>query len=49
MLQKLKCVALCSIFGLLSACAKRSAEDKKKQNPSIYLNILKGVIERKGE
>ena len=34
---------------ILSACAKRSAEDKKKQNPSIYLNILKGVIDRKGE
>ena len=34
---------------ILSASAKNSASDKKKQNPSMYLNILKNVIDRKGE
>lgn len=34
---------------ILSASAKNSATDKKKQNPSMYLNILKNVIDRKGE
>ena len=34
---------------ILSASAKNSAIDKKKQNPSIYLNILKSVIDKKGE
>ena len=34
---------------ILSASAKNSATDKKKQNPSMYLNILKSVIDKKGE
>ena len=34
---------------ILSASAKNSAKDKKKQNPSMYLNILKSVIDKKGE
>lgn len=34
---------------ILSGSAKRAEKDKKKQNPSIYLNILKGVIDKKGE
>lgn len=34
---------------ILSASAKNSAADKKKQNPSMYLNILKSVIDKKGE
>lgn len=34
---------------ILSASAKNSAIDKKKQNPSMYLNILKSIIDRKGE
>lgn len=34
---------------ILSASAKNSATDKKKQNPSMYLNILKNVIDKKGE
>lgn len=34
---------------ILSASAKNSASDKKKQNPSMYLNVLKNVIDRKGE
>lgn len=34
---------------ILSASAKNSATDKKKQNPSMYLNILKNIIDKKGE
>lgn len=34
---------------ILSASAKNSATDKKKQNPSMYLNILKSIIDKKGE
>lgn len=34
---------------ILSASAKNSVTDKKKQNPSMYLNILKSVIDKKGE
>ena len=34
---------------ILSASAKMSATDKKSQKPSIYLNILKNVIDKKGE
>lgn len=34
---------------ILSASAKISATDKKSQKPSIYLNILKNVIDKKGE
>ena len=34
---------------ILSASAKNSALDKKKQNPSMYLNILKSIIDKKGE
>lgn len=34
---------------ILSASAKNSALDKKKQNPSMYLNILKNIIDKKGE
>lgn len=34
---------------ILSASAKNSATDKKKQNPSMYLNILKTIIDKKGE
>jgi len=34
---------------ILSASAKNSAIDKKKQNPSMYLNILKSIIDKKGE
>lgn len=34
---------------ILSASAKNSSIDKKKQNPSMYLNILKSVIDKKGE
>ncbi len=34
---------------ILSASAKNSSTDKKKQNPSMYLNILKNVIDKKGE
>ncbi|WP_343344520.1 ATP-dependent helicase [Terrisporobacter petrolearius] len=34
---------------ILSASAKNSSTDKKKQNPSMYLNILKSIIDKKGE
>lgn len=34
---------------ILSASAKNSSTDKKKQNPSMYLNILKCIIDKKGE
>ncbi len=34
---------------ILSASAKNFATDKKKQNPSMYLNILKSIIDKKGE
>lgn len=34
---------------ILSASAKNSAQDKKNQNPSMYLNILKNIIDNKGE
>ena len=34
---------------ILSASAKNSAIDKKKQNPSMYLNILKSIIDKNGE
>ena len=34
---------------ILSASAKNSISDKKKQNPSMYLNILKNIIDKKGE
>ena len=33
---------------ILSASAKNSQADKNKQNPSMYLNILKSVIDKKG-
>ena len=34
---------------ILSASAKNSAQDKRNQNPSMYLNILKNIIDNKGE
>ena len=34
---------------ILSASAKNSAQDKRKQNPSMYLSILKNIIDNKGE
>ena len=34
---------------ILSAIAKNSAQDKRNQNPSMYLNILKNIIDNKGE
>ena len=34
---------------IISASAKNSASDKKSQKPSMYLNLLKEVIDRKGE
>ena len=34
---------------ILSASAKNSAQDKRNQNPSMYLNILKNIIDKKGE
>ena len=34
---------------ILSASAKNSLQDKRKQNPSMYLNILKNIIDNKGE
>ena len=34
---------------ILSASAKNSAKDKRNQNPSMYLNILKNIIDNKGE
>lgn len=34
---------------ILSASAKNSSTDKKKQSPSMYLNVLKNIIDRKGE
>ena len=34
---------------ILSASAKKSAQDKRNQNPSMYLNILKNIIDNKGE
>ena len=33
---------------ILSASAKNSAQDKRNQNPSMYLNILKNIIDNKG-
>lgn len=38
MLQKLKCVALCSIFGLLSACAKTEPAPVINTNQFIQTN-----------
>ena len=34
---------------ILSASAKNSASDKKNQKPSMYLSILKNIIDKKGE
>ena len=34
---------------ILSASEKNSATDRNKQNPSMYLNILKNIIDKKGE
>ena len=34
---------------ILSASEKNSAADRNKQNPSMYLNILKNIIDKKGE
>lgn len=34
---------------ILSASEKNSATDRNKQNPSMYLNILKSIIDKKGE
>ena len=34
---------------ILSASEKNSATDRNKQNPSVYLNILKNIIDKKGE
>lgn len=34
---------------ILSASEKNSSIDKKKQNPSMYLSILKSIIDKKGE
>ena len=34
---------------ILSASEKNSLQDKRKQNPSMYLNILKHIIDKKGE
>lgn len=34
---------------ILSASVKNLSTDKRKQNPSMYLNILKNIIDRKGE
>ena len=38
MLQKLKCVALCSIFGLLSTCAKTEPAPVINTNQFIQTN-----------
>ncbi|MDY6152078.1 MAG: ATP-dependent helicase, partial [Terrisporobacter sp.] len=34
---------------ILSASEKNSSTDRNKQNPSMYLNILKNIIDKKGE
>ena len=34
---------------ILSASEKNSSTDRNKQNPSMYLNILKNIIDNKGE
>ncbi|WP_455539496.1 ATP-dependent helicase [Terrisporobacter sp.] len=34
---------------ILSASAKNSSTDRNKQKPSMYLNILKNIIDKKGE
>ncbi len=34
---------------ILSSSEKNSLQDKRKQNPSMYLNVLKHIIDRKGE
>ncbi|MCI7205739.1 MAG: ATP-dependent helicase [Clostridium sp.] len=34
---------------ILSTSEKNSATDRNKQNPSMYLNILKNIIDKKGE
>ena len=34
---------------ILSASAKNSASDKRNQKPSMYLSILKNIIDKKGE
>ena len=34
---------------ILSASEKNSSTDRNKQNPTMYLNILKNIIDKKGE